>query len=196
LLAVLDVGAHGDRHVAVAAPQHRLLELVADARDLRKRHHGPFARVQVDVLQRVDIETLGRTTLRQCRQIFVLAQLRRRCAVRPICVTKATSWRQAETRRPGRGPLACEPGRSVELDVAHLRTQKRPSLRSRSRTICVSDRRRGTGPEVTGGPSSRRVTRTASELSLTPPSGGSVRSRASMSRHDDKDGVAEIGSSD
>ena len=32
LLAVLDVRAHGDRHVAVAAPQHRLFEHVVRTR--------------------------------------------------------------------------------------------------------------------------------------------------------------------
>ena len=60
LLAVLDVGAHGDRHVAVAAPQHRLLELVAHLRHLRQRHDGALAGVEVDVLQRVEVRAARR----------------------------------------------------------------------------------------------------------------------------------------
>ena len=43
LHAVDHVGAHGDRHVAVAPPQDRLLVREFDAADLRQRHGDAVA---------------------------------------------------------------------------------------------------------------------------------------------------------
>ena len=99
---------------------------VADARDLRQRHHGALARVEIDVLQRVEIETLGRHgTGDDVDQVFALAQMRQRRAVHHgLRDERHVGRRQAE--RTGLVLVEVDLQRAnrvvpVELDVAHLR---------------------------------------------------------------------------
>ena len=69
----------------------------AHARDLRQRHDGALARVEVDVLQRVEVETLRRHRTRDdVDQVLVLAQLRQRRAVHHASGSRTP-------RRPARG---------------------------------------------------------------------------------------------
>jgi hypothetical protein len=72
-----------DGHIAVAAPQHRLLKLVLDARDLGQRHCRALSRKDIIVLQRVKLQALrGHGAGHDVDQVFVLAQLRQRSPTR------------------------------------------------------------------------------------------------------------------
>jgi hypothetical protein len=60
LHAIDNVGAHRDRHVAVAPPQDRLLVSVFDLRDLRQRHGNAAPRIDRQVADTAEIEPLRR----------------------------------------------------------------------------------------------------------------------------------------
>ena len=138
-------------------------------RDLRQRHHRALARVEVDVLQRVEVQALRRHRARHdVDQVLALAQLRQRRAVHHASASPAPrrpASGRAHAPCPGRArPSACAPGRSSR--AAHrapsgLAATTRSTSRAISRTICVSGptTRNCTG-KPTGGPSSSRVTRT------------------------------------
>ena len=126
LLAVLHVGTHGDRHVAVAAPQHGLLELVTHLGHLRQRHHRPLAGVEVDVLEPVEVQAfVGHGAGHDVDQLLLLAQLRQGRAVHHgLRHHRDVGRREAERTRLVLVQLHLHRAHRVvpvELHVAHLR---------------------------------------------------------------------------
>ena len=195
LLAVLDVGAHGDRHVAVAAPQHRLLELVASpsppATAARRCRRGCRCSRPSSVSR--SRRSLRHGTRHDVDQVLALAQLRQRRAVhhalgdqrftsagvRPSA--RALSWSSSTLSvRTGSFQSSCT-SRTFGLEAMTL---SRPRGRSRAPSACRG-RPRGTAPgSPPRGPISSRVTRTqacGNSLSTEAISRERTRSRASMS---------------
>ena len=104
LHAVDDVGAHGDRHVAVAPPQDRLLVGVFDLGDLRQRHRDAVARGDGEIADMAEIEPLGRHRAGDHADLLD-AVADRSSPARPRSAWPAPATRPAGSGRArGRGP--------------------------------------------------------------------------------------------
>ncbi|OIQ74920.1 hypothetical protein GALL_434200 [mine drainage metagenome] len=101
LHAIDDVTAHGDRHVAVAPPDNRLLMGVFDSGDLLQRHRHPVARRHGEVADMAEVEPLRRHRARHHIDLLDAVAHRRHRRTRDQHAHRLRDVLRGEAKRAG-----------------------------------------------------------------------------------------------